>query len=71
MPTYIAPRVHLNGDTREELISQLTDAALALGDALTALRKAMPNARNYYVISESAFNRARTEHIAGVSFRAV
>ena len=57
-----APRVHLNGTSRDELVAQqraVYDAADAL---LAALRQATPNGRDYYPLGDDAFRRAREEH---------
>jgi alkylhydroperoxidase/carboxymuconolactone decarboxylase family protein YurZ len=63
MKTIIAPRVHLNGDTKATLQSDLADAAKAIRQAQEALRKTLPNARSYYVIGPDAFSRARNEYM--------
>ena len=62
MRTIIAPRIHMNGDTKGELQGRIADAAHAIKESGNALRKTCPNARNYYVISDSAFTRAITEY---------
>ena len=57
------PRVHLNGTSQEELLNQLKEADRALRVAEEVLGKAMPNARDYYVISSSAATVARDQHV--------
>ena len=42
------PTVHLNGTSKDELVQQLNDLYLALGDAMDVLAKAGPNGRDYY-----------------------
>ena len=44
----IAPIVHTNGTSRDELVDQLCRAGAALRLALDALSEAAPNARDYY-----------------------
>ncbi len=59
-----APRIHLNGTSRERLEQQFEQAGRALSVALEALNEAAPNARDYYVIDSTAFSRAVKEHQA-------
>lgn len=56
------PTVHLNGTSREELLTQLTTAADAVRDAITALQKACPNGRDYYPQGDGATQEARRQH---------
>lgn len=58
----IAPRVHLNGDTKAELQGQIAEATAAISTARNALQLTCPNARNYYVIGPDAFTRALAEY---------
>ena len=58
----ITPTVHLNGTSGDDLLSQTTDAMLALSDAIKALQKAGPHGRDYYLHGNSAFPRALQEH---------
>ena len=58
------PRVHLNGTSRKELLEQYEQAYRALDAAYAMLRGAFPHARDYYVISDSAYSVARHEHEA-------
>ena len=43
------PRVHLNGSSYEELMTQLSTVTEALGFALDALAQATPHGRDYYM----------------------
>ena len=60
----IIPRVHWNGTSREELLKQLHDATAAVSDAITAMAKATPHGRDYYIISHEATKQAQDEHYA-------
>ena len=63
MKTLIAPRVNLNGDTKQSLQQSLIDACHAIKEAQAKLRDTAPNARNFYVIGTDAYSRARNEHM--------
>jgi len=56
------PSVHLNGTSREELVEQNMNALHAVNTAAEILRKATPNARDYYVQSPTAFSVAVDQH---------
>ena len=57
------PTVHLNGTSRGELLSQLSDAIGGCDAALTKLGRAAPHARDYYVQSDpDAFTKAQAAH---------
>lgn len=58
----LAPYVHLNGTSRQALLEQLRDAKAAVEAAREALQMASPHARDYYVISDTAFAQANREH---------
>lgn len=58
----IAPRIHMNGDAKSTLVNAIFSASLAINTASDLLRETRPNARNYYVISPSAFRQAEVEH---------
>ena len=45
----IAPRVHLNGTSRDVLLEQLQNSTRKCYDALTGLNESWPNARDYYI----------------------
>lgn len=63
----IAPRVHMNGDTKGELQRTLIEAVHAIKQAQKALIETSPHARNYYVISDAAYTQARAEHVSRVT----
>lgn len=53
------PTVHLNGTSREELVSLRLDVVEAIREAVVALRKAAPHGRDYYVQGPDAYKTAR------------
>lgn len=55
------PRVHLNGSSYEELMTQLSTVTEALGFALDALAQATPHGRDYYMQGD-AIGPARADH---------
>ena len=61
------PVIHMNGTAPEALIEGYSAVYYALNDALTALHRATPNARDYYPIGEEATARAMAEHKARVA----
>ena len=61
-PSLTVPTVHLNGTSRDELLRQVQDAGQALWQAIDALAKAAPNARDYYPQGVVAYPAARGEH---------
>ena len=60
------PTVHLNGTSGDDLLSQTTDAILALSTALDALKIMGPHGRNYYVQGPRVIDAAMDEHIARI-----
>lgn len=58
----IVPVVHLNGTSRDALVSQANAAVMALDIALGALQLAAPHARDYYPLGNGAYTRAEAEH---------
>jgi phage shock protein A len=62
MDHLMKPTVHLNGTSKERLLEDLCDAIDALHKAGTALAKAAPNARDYYVQSNTAYATAAKQH---------
>jgi hypothetical protein len=58
------PTIHLNGSSGQELLDNIVDAGRAVQDALTALGKAYPNARDYYPQGNGAYRTALSEHEA-------
>lgn len=57
--TLTLPTVHLNGTSREMLLSGYTEAYEKLRAALAAFYNIEFNARDYYVQSDYAYNQAR------------
>lgn len=55
------PTVHMNGTGGDDLLDQVTEAAQAIGTAVTKLRAAWPNGRDYYIQGESATKEAMHE----------
>lgn len=58
------PTVHMNGTGKETLLNDHVDAMAAIRGAMEALRKAAPNARDYYVQGDDAYTKAREEYSA-------
>ncbi len=56
------PTIHLNGTSRESLLEQQTDAYTQLQNAITAMKVATPNGRDYYPQGEKAHRKAMQEH---------
>jgi len=56
------PTIHSNGTSRQELLDQVCNAGHAIQDAMTALAKATPNGRDYYVQDPGAIKIALEEH---------
>jgi hypothetical protein len=61
-PKMQKPTVHINGSSRSDLQAQFEGAYRALGEVIDVMKKATPNARDYYVEGPEAFIRARDEH---------
>lgn len=59
----LTPTVHLNGTSHDELISLYRDALDAVNDAIQAVQKAAPHARDYYVQTSNAALQATREHL--------
>jgi len=58
----MAPRVHLNGTSREVLLEDYLDAKQAVRLAIGALKACAPNGRDYYVIGPEAIDVAQKQH---------
>ncbi len=58
------PSIHMNGTSRAELLAGYIDAIDAVNEAVAALWRAAPNARDYYPQSPQAYAQARDEHLA-------
>ena len=59
----MTPTIHLNGTSREALLTQCKNAKAALHNAYDAMREAQPNARDYYPQGDGAFKKAQQEHL--------
>lgn len=58
----IAPVVHLNGTSQQELLEQVETAMVAVTEAQQALAKMRPHMRDYYVHpQEGAFHFAEAD----------
>lgn len=62
--TIAVPTIHLNGSSPERLMEGYMEAYKALHKALEVLGETAPNARDYYVVSDTAFTVARNQHDA-------
>lgn len=60
----IAPKVHRNGTSRKQLIEQISQANIALNEAVEAMAKMSPNARDYYLTDN--YSAARYAHVLRV-----
>lgn len=59
----VLPTLHPNGSSAQDLMDPLEEASDLLRQAVEVLRKATPNARDYYVQSDpSAAVKARQQH---------
>ena len=58
----MAPRVHPNGTSKRDLLDQYAAAYTAVNEAKRVLAENGPNARDYYVISATAFRVAVDDH---------
>lgn len=56
-----APRVHLNGTSKDELFQTALDAYMAMESAERKIQNAAPNARDYYVQAPGAYHEAAQE----------
>lgn len=61
MPDLTLPSIHLNGTGRKTLAEGYQRAYVAVQDAITAFNEIEFNARDYYVQSDGAWPKARTE----------
>lgn len=61
-----APMIHLNGTSKESLITDLTEALTAANSLFTTLQRMSPNGRDYYTLPDvdgrSALSIAQDEH---------
>jgi hypothetical protein len=59
----MAPSVHINGTSKEELLNQVLDVLICLRAALEAMAKAAPHGRDYYVQTSHAIHHAISQHM--------
>lgn len=64
MPELIAPIPHLNGTSRNQLISDYADASVAVSMALHALAFTAPNMRDYYTRPNGVWESAHQQYVA-------
>jgi hypothetical protein len=60
--TMTLPTIHTNGDTKDTLYKQCSDALEAVRMAVEACREMTPNGRNYYPQNGNALTTAMIEH---------
>ena len=53
------PTIHLNGTSRDALLSELESAYIAMQSAIKALSAVTVHGRDYYVQSDVAYYQAR------------
>jgi hypothetical protein len=58
----IAPTVHLNGTSADDLIAGYRYAMEAVDAAIDAVKATGPNGRDYYVQGPAALEQAQDEH---------
>ena len=56
------PTIHLNGSSRDHLREDLDVAHTKLAEAVLAVSKTSPNARDYYPQGEGAIYEAQAQH---------
>ena len=56
------PTIHLNGTSAESLMEGYQKAYEAVSEAILAVARAYPNARDYYPQGNEAFSGAMLEH---------
>ena len=56
------PMVHLNGSGGKQLAEAYRKAFEAINEAANVLCSIAPHARDYYVISDSAYQKAANQH---------
>lgn len=60
----IAPRIHLNGSSKDSLLRGYVLAAEAVRKAMDAIAQAAPHGRDYYMQGPAAYAMARHDHEA-------
>ncbi len=64
MTTLATPTIHLNGTSKEFLLEAISNARLALRDALESVGHTAPNGRDFYPQGVNALHRAEVEYRA-------
>ena len=57
----VLPIVHMNGTSREDLVSQRCEALTAIRDAMGSLARMTPNGRDYYPV-DGLLQEAQEQH---------
>jgi hypothetical protein len=60
----LTPMIHLNGSNPEDLLGRIKVAYEACVETNEALAAVAPNPRDYYPISDTAFEAARVDFLA-------
>jgi len=60
----ITPTIHLNGTSRDSLLTGYRNAYDAVDDAISALKQTAPHGRDYYVQGDNVITAAVSEHFA-------
>ena len=61
-PQYTFPLIHLNGNSRESLMRDYSNARDRLKEAMEAYCKIDFHARNYYPLADGSFVHAQADH---------
>jgi hypothetical protein len=61
------PIIHINGSSKSGLQEPLRTAIEKLEEAIDAVQRTFPHARDYYPLGEEAYPRARVEAIERLS----
>jgi len=64
MTEIMIPTIHMNGTSREALLSAYEEAMTAIAAALRALEETAPNGRDYYPQGPDAIGAAIAQHYA-------
>ena len=56
------PAIHLNGTDQAQLLDDAGKCYTAIQMAIGTIAQRGPNARDYYIIDDSAYSVARAEH---------
>jgi len=58
----VVPEVHMNGTGKRALVDQVMNAVHAASKLLDALAGMSPHGRDYYVLGDDVFLKAREQH---------